>query len=145
MSTWIQYTSSDVRPTSIFRIDETLQGTTRVLEVRGELDLATAPTLGQRIRRPLFWEGTENVIVDLSGVSFLDSSGVSALLLSVSHARALGRAVAFVCPEGDVLRRLHTYGLDSMLSMFPTRELALDAIGADGVGGTGLEPVTSCL
>jgi hypothetical protein len=33
----------------------------------------------------------------------------------------------FVCPEGDVMRRLRTYGLDSMLSVFPTRETALDA------------------
>jgi anti-sigma B factor antagonist len=124
-------TGGDVRPTPRFQIAETLEGTTRILEVHGELELATAPTLGQRIRRPLFWEGTERVIVDLSGVVFLDSSGASALLLSVSHARALGRTLVFTCPDGDVLRRLKTYGLHSMLSMFPTRELALDAVGGD--------------
>jgi anti-sigma B factor antagonist len=120
-----------VRPTPRFRIAETLEGTTRILEVHGELELATAPTLGQRIRRPLFWDGAEHVIVDLSGVVFLDSSGASALLLSVSHARALGRTLTFVCPEGDVLRRLKTYGLDSMLSVFPTRQTALDAFSGD--------------
>jgi anti-sigma B factor antagonist len=114
-----------------FRIDETLEGTTRFLEVHGALELATAPTLGQRIRRPLFWEGTDHVIVDLTGVVFLDSSGASALLLSVSHARALGRTLVFMCPEGEVMRRLKTYGLDSVLSVFPTRELALEAVGGD--------------
>ena len=124
-------TGPDPRPTQRFRIEETDAGTTRILEVHGELELATAPTLGQRIRRPLFWEGTEHVIVDLSGVVFLDSAGASALLLSVSHARALGRTVAFTCPEGYVLRRLHTYGLDAMLNVFPTRQLALDAIRRD--------------
>ena len=124
-------TGRDVCPTPRFRIDETLDGTTRILEVHGELEVATAPTLGRRIRRPLFWEGTEHVIVDLSGVVFIDSSGASALLLSVSHARALGRTVVFACPNGDVLRRLKTYGLDSVLSVFPTRELALDAVGGD--------------
>jgi anti-sigma B factor antagonist len=124
-------TGRDVRPTPSFRIAETLEGTTRILEVHGELELATAPTLGQRIRRPLFWEGAEHVIVDLSGVVFLDSSGASALLLSVSHARALGRTVMFICPEGDTLRRLHIYGLDSMLSVFATRQLALDAVDGD--------------
>jgi anti-sigma B factor antagonist len=124
-------TGRDVRPIPRFRIDETLEGTTRILEVHGELELATAPTLGQRIRRPLFWEGTEHVIVDLSGVGFLDSSGASALLLSVSHAQALGRTLVFVCPAGDPLRRLKIYGLDSVLSVFPTRELALDAVGGD--------------
>jgi anti-sigma B factor antagonist len=124
-------TGRDVRATPRLRIDETPHGTTRILEVHGELELATAPTLGQRIRRPLFWDGTEHVIVDLSGVVFLDSSGASALLLSVSHARALGRTLVFTCPDGDVLRRLKIYGLDSVLSVFPTRELALDAVGGD--------------
>jgi anti-sigma B factor antagonist len=113
-----------------FHIEEsTLEDGTRIVDVQGELDLATSPTLGQRIRRPLFWEGTERVVVDLSGVNFLDSSGASALLLSVSHARALGRTLAFVCPEGDPLRRLQIYGLDSMLSVFPTRARAVDAAG----------------
>lgn len=117
-------------PIPSFRIEETtLGGGTRIVEVRGELELATAPTLGQRIRRPLFWEGTARVVVDLSEVVFIDSSGASALLLSVSHARALGLKLVFVCPEGDVMRRLRTYGLDSMLSVFPTRERALDSMG----------------
>jgi anti-sigma B factor antagonist len=124
-------TGRDVGPTPRFRIDETLEGTTRILEVHGELELATAPTLGQRIRRPLFWERTEHAIVDLSGVDFLDSSGASALLLSVSHARALGRTLVFTCPDGEILRRLKTYGLDSVLRVFPTRQLALDALGGD--------------
>lgn len=124
-------TGRDVHPTPRFRIDEIPEGTTRIVEVHGELDLATAPTLGQRIRRPLFWEGTEHVIVDLSGVVFLDSLGASALLLSVSHAQALGRTLVFACPDGDVLRRLKIYGLDSVLSVFPTREVALDAVGGD--------------
>jgi anti-sigma B factor antagonist len=119
----------NVPPIPVFRLDETVDGTTRIIEVHGELDLATAPTLGQRIRRPLFWEGTQHVIVDLSGVVFLDSSGASAMLLSVSHARALGRALVFICPAGDALRRLKIYGLDSMLSVYPTREQALDAVG----------------
>jgi anti-sigma B factor antagonist len=115
---------------SDFRVEETtLEGGTRIVGVHGELELATAPTLGQRIRRPLFWEGAERVVVDLSGVVFLDSSGASALLLSVSHARALGLTLVFVCPEGDAMRRLRTYGLDSMLSIFPTREQALESLG----------------
>src|SRR4051812_39236317 len=114
-----------------FHIEETRpDGGTRLIEVRGELDLATAPTLGQRIRRPLFWEGVERVIVDLSEVVFIDSSGATALLLSVSHARALGLGLGWVCPEGDVLRRLRTYGLASMLSVYPTRQQALDEMGA---------------
>src|SRR4051812_24765054 len=119
------------RPLPTFKIEETkLDDGTRIVDVSGELDLATAPTLGQRIRRPLFWEGTERVVVDLSGVGFIDSSGVTALLLSESHAGALGLTLVFVCPEGDVMRRLRIYGLDTRLRNYPTRELALEAAHA---------------
>ena len=113
----------------IFSIEEeTLADGTRVMTVRGELDLATGPGLGQRIRRPLFWERVERVVVDLSGVTFIDSSGASALLLSRSHARALGRAITFVCPDGRALRRLQIYGLAEMLPVFASREEALKSM-----------------
>ena len=123
----------DPRPTpTAFRIDEeTLDESTRVLSVTGELDMATAPRLGQRIRRPLFWNGVECVVVDLTDLALLDSSGATALILSHSHAHALGRKLVFVCPEGShVLRRLHVYGLDARLAMFTTREAALTALAA---------------
>jgi anti-anti-sigma regulatory factor len=70
------------------------------------------------------------VIVDLSGVVFLDSSGASALLLSLSHAAALNRKLVFVCPAGDALRRLQIYGLDTRLALFPTRAEAEAALAA---------------
>jgi anti-sigma B factor antagonist len=107
--------------------EEPLEHGTHVLSVSGELDLATGPVLGQRIRRPLFWKDLVRLVVDLSGVTFIDSSGTSALVLSHAHAQALGREVRFVCPEGSVLRRLTAYGLDLRLPLFGSREEALAA------------------
>jgi anti-anti-sigma factor len=105
--------------------DEVLEDGTRVLTVSGELDLATGPVLGQRIRRPLFWKDVTRLLVDLSDVTFIDSSGTSALVLSNAHAEALDRAVLFVCPEGSALRRLQTYGLASRLPLYASRDEAL--------------------
>jgi anti-anti-sigma factor len=105
--------------------EELLEGGTRVLVVSGELDLATGPVLGQRIRRPLFWEQVTRLVVDLSDVTFIDSSGTNALMLSHAHAEALDRDVRFVCPEGGVLRRLSAYGLQLRLPLYPSREAAL--------------------
>jgi anti-sigma B factor antagonist len=107
--------------------DELLETGTRVLTVRGDLDMATGPVLGQRIRRPLFWSDVTKLVVDLSDVGFIDSSGTRALVLSYAHAQALERTVAFVCPDGSVLRRLQAYGLDVRLPMHKTREEALSA------------------
>ncbi len=49
---------------------EILDDGTYVLEVDGELDLATGRVLGQHIRRPVFWSDAERMVVDLSGVTF---------------------------------------------------------------------------
>jgi len=116
------------RPPDFQIVEETLDDGTRVLTVTGELDLATAPLLGQRIRRPLFWDGVQCAVVDLSAVAFMDSSGASALLLSRSHAEALGRRLVFVFPEGRARQRLQVYGLDSMLEVADTKEKALASL-----------------
>jgi anti-anti-sigma factor len=100
---------------------------TCVLSVSGELDLATGPVLGQRIRRPLFWSDLTRLIVDLSGVTFIDSSGTRTLVLSYAHADALDRDVLFVCPEGSVLRRLTAYGLGSRLPLYGSLDEALES------------------
>jgi anti-anti-sigma factor len=111
-----------------FSIDDEMHETgVRVLTVRGELDLATGPVLGQRIRRPLFWSDVAKLVVDLSDVTFIDSSGTRALVLSYTHAQALEREVMFVCPDGSVLRRLHAYGLDLRLPLYESKEAALSA------------------
>jgi anti-anti-sigma factor len=111
-----------------FSVDEqSLDETTRLLTVRGELDAATAPVLGQRIRRAVFWTEVTRAVVDLTEVTFVDSSGVTTLILSHGHAKALGRRVLFVCPDGSVLRRVKAYGLESELPLYDTREQALAA------------------
>jgi anti-anti-sigma regulatory factor len=61
----------------------------------------------------------------MSDVTFIDSSGTSALILSHAHAEALGREVRFVCPDGGVLRRLQAYGLELRLPLYSTRDDAL--------------------
>jgi stage II sporulation protein AA (anti-sigma F factor antagonist) len=100
---------------------------TRVLTARGELDMATAPALGQRVRRLLFWRDVARVIVDLSDVSFIDSSGVRTLILSRTHADSLDSRLLFVCPAGSVLRRVQAYGLDEKLAFHGTMDEALAA------------------
>jgi anti-anti-sigma factor len=100
---------------------------TRVLTVHGELDMATAPGLGQRMRRLLFWRNVKRLIVDLSDVSFIDSSGVRTLIVSRTHADALDSTLLFVCPDGSVLRRVQAYGLDEKLSFHETMDEALAA------------------
>ncbi len=81
---------ADVAP---FRCDATFADDHARLVVRGELDLATAPVLEAEVlaalARPL-----NRLVMDFAGVTFLDSSGVAALI--VSRAAAVQRGVTFV-------------------------------------------------
>ena len=96
------------------------------LAVRGELDAATAPALEDALREALL-ETTGAFVLDLSGLEFMDSSGVNTLL----HARALlgreERALALVCPPGQARRVLDLVSIAELFTLFDTRD---DAAGA---------------
>ena len=59
----------------------------RVLVLAGEVDVGTAPRLRDRLVQ-LVTEGPPQVVVDLSGVTFIDSMGLGALVSGLKRARA---------------------------------------------------------
>ncbi len=72
------------------------------IEVRGELDMSAAPGLTEAIGK---LEGGSTVVLDLSGVTFLDSSAIGAL---VGSGRELGEngGRLQIGPRSDVVRRV---------------------------------------
>ena len=58
-------------------------GSTHTLELVGELELATVPVLRERLDVALD-RGAEVIVIDMSGLEFLDSSGI-ALLIESHH------------------------------------------------------------
>src|SRR3954447_8294867 len=77
----------------------------RLLEVFGELDLATAPQLcaaldAARIHR------VKRVVVDLTGVDFCDSTGLRALIGASTELRVGGGRLAIACLPGSAVGRL---------------------------------------
>jgi anti-sigma B factor antagonist len=60
-------------------IDVTDRGDWAVLAVRGEIDVATAPQLREELLE-LVSAGRKQIVVDLSGVDFLDSTGLGVLV-----------------------------------------------------------------
>jgi|tagenome__1003787_1003787.scaffolds.fasta_scaffold20725663_2 anti-anti-sigma factor len=80
-------------------------GAVRV-SVSGEVDLSTATRLRESLARVVDEHGAERLDVDLSEVTFLDSSGVSALLAAQALATDAGWDFAVVNPQPPVRRVL---------------------------------------
>lgn len=95
-----------------FEVDVARHGGADVLTVRGELDVATAPHLTEAAGA-----GNGRLIVDLTEATFLDSTGLRAL---IRLAKDDGRDVAVVCPPGNraVLLVLELSGFDTVIERF---------------------------
>ena len=109
-------------------VDEAVDDTTHVLSLRGEIDAATAPRLGTRLFG-LADEGVKGVVVDLSDVTFMDSTGIGVLLNALSHFSTRDTKLVLVCPTDRVLRPLQITGVANHFSIFDSREQALGGLG----------------
>jgi anti-sigma B factor antagonist len=99
-------------------------GETLVYKLRGSLDLATAPSVRAALIEAAE-RGRHDIIVDLTKVEFLDSTGLGALI--GAHRRALehGGAVRLAVGEGAILRLLTITGLISVFPSYATLSEAL--------------------
>jgi anti-sigma B factor antagonist len=94
-----------------------------VLAAEGEIDLDSAPALPAAVDAALS-RGARDVWVDLSDVTFLDSSGVHALLDARRRVGGNGCGFAVICPAGAARRTLLVSGLDGELPLYATRDEA---------------------
>jgi anti-sigma B factor antagonist len=98
----------------------------RVIAVGGEIDIATAPQLSTRLNVAVRCSAG-GVVVDLSGVELIDSTGIAVLLNALRRMTRSRRRLALVCPGGPVRRALRLARLEST---FLVRESLADAIDA---------------
>jgi anti-sigma B factor antagonist len=94
-----------------------------VVAVTGELDVYTAPALEEALG-DLVDAGTVRVVVDLSGVSFMDSTGLGLLIKALKWTREHGGALRIVANTDRVLKVFRVTGLDSVLSLHATLDEA---------------------
>ncbi|AYG78857.1 Anti-sigma-B factor antagonist [Streptomyces hundungensis] len=92
-----------------------------VLEIFGELDYASAGELRERILATPLRPG-QRLVLDLGGMAFCDSSGLSALIVAHNHARAAEADVALASVPSNTLRILRIVGLDQIFPVFPDSE-----------------------
>jgi anti-sigma B factor antagonist len=102
---------------------ETVDGW-QVLCLAGEVDVATAPRLRDRLVQ-LINEGPPQLVVDLSGLSFIDSMGLGALVSGLKRARAQDGDLRLAGPTDHVAKVLSITRLDQAFLVGDSVEAAL--------------------
>lgn len=98
-----------------------------IVEAIGEVDLATVPALKAALIEAA--EADEGLIIDLSKVTYMDSSGFSTLLEVNRALKPLGLPMYLVGANSNISRMLEITRLDSLFLISDTVRHALDAIG----------------
>jgi anti-sigma B factor antagonist len=107
-------------------IAEQSVGRRAVLSVAGEVDISTAADLQAAIENAA--TRAFEIWLDLSETTFMDSSGIHALVQA--RARRANLRLALICPDGPVLRVLRLTGLDRTFEIHASRSEANYAAGA---------------
>ncbi|MGW4500531.1 STAS domain-containing protein [Micromonospora sp. NPDC004336] len=88
-----------------------------VLEVRGELDMATSPQLRDGLQR-LVDAGDRQVVVDLAGVGFIDSSGLGVLVMMFKTLRDVGGRLCLAAVQPAVRNVLAVTSVDRAIDVY---------------------------
>ena len=95
------------------------EGDNVVLDVRGELDVTGAPELS-RVVGDLVANGSPSLVLDLSAVTFVDSTGLSALVSGRNECRAMDGDLELRDPSQAAAKVLNITGLDQVFAIQST-------------------------
>jgi anti-anti-sigma factor len=110
------------------------------VQMRGELDLATADTVAARGYAAVGSQA-QVLLLDLAGVSFCDARGLSALVRIANRADTAGCRYGLIAPRPQLVKILQITGLDHRLPVFATVDDALaDLTRATGSGAQRMAP-----
>ena len=95
-----------------------------LIELSGEVDLYTAPRFKDDLVA-LIETGVHDIVIDLSQVTFIDSTALGVIISGVKRMREREGRLAIVAGSRLVVRILDITGLDKVLTIFDTRDAAL--------------------
>jgi len=94
-----------------------------LLSVEGELDIATAPRMLSALNEAIAEMATP-LVVDLTHVMFMDSTGLALLMNARRRVVRLGHGFAIICPTGPIARVFEIADMVGSLRVCPDRETA---------------------
>jgi anti-sigma B factor antagonist len=120
--------------------EDEIDDVTHVINVRGEIHVSTAPEFSVRLNEAIA-HGKTAVVLDLTAVDFIDSTGLSVLLNGLRRVTRRQGRLALAISNPTVLRLFEITRLDTTFDIVPTREDALERVAAQpGAGSSGGAP-----
>lgn len=93
------------------------EGPEATIMLSGELDPATAPQLDQEIERILGTGSVQQLVLDLSGLTFLDSSGLRVFVTARAALTGQGGELRLRAPSANTQRLLDVTGLGEIIAV----------------------------
>jgi anti-sigma B factor antagonist len=97
-----------------------------VVDVKGEIDVYTAPKLRESLIE-LVSEGSYNVVVNLEDVDFLDSTGLGVLVGALKRVKAHDGTLSLVCTQDKILKIFKITGLTRVFDIHDSVDEATSA------------------
>ena len=107
--------------------DENLDETTSLVAISGELDGTTTTELRRRVDAALAG-GRTKIVIDLTGLTHMDSSGLAELISCHQRAQGLQGGLALVVPAAPIRRTLEIRGVNHLFTVVESRADALAAL-----------------
>jgi anti-anti-sigma factor len=115
-----------------------------IVAISGEIDIARAPVLREQLLG-LLRPGASRLVIDLSGVTFCDASGLAVLVGVARRADLLGGVLRLAAPAPLMSTILRLTGLDSRFEIFAAVPEATGAPAHPGVRDAGVLPARASL
>ena len=97
-----------------------------ILDVAGEVDVYTAPKLREKLVE-LVGDGHHHLIVDMTKVEFLDSTGLGVLVGGLKRVRSHEGSLALVCDQERILKIFRITGLTKVFPIYDSLDEALQS------------------
>jgi anti-sigma B factor antagonist len=101
-------------------------GGIKVVELEGEIDLSTAVVFKETVYE-VIESGHTDVVIDLNGLEFMDSTGLGVLVAALKKTSTEGGSIRLICDKRSILKVFTITGLDKVFSIYDNLQRCLDA------------------
>jgi stage II sporulation protein AA (anti-sigma F factor antagonist) len=103
-----------------------------IVQVTGELDMHTAPVFKEKVTKTMDKQNLDNLILDFKMISFIDSSGLGAILGRYRSLKKKGGQIALVHLKPQIRKIFSLAGLLKIMDLYGSEKEAIKTINEGG-------------